>query len=331
MITLVVDWTRLHNPIEIEKNKRRAQVEKKIILLVFSPTDALYGLLIRNPVANFSFGININNSINEKPHSVDLVCLHPVRCYYPCSSLSVGALAERTTITYFRSEGTYMALGRTISTGKAVAPERQEWRTPPDLFARLNEIFRFTVDACASRGNHLLPRWWGYCQDKDWTGEVAFVNPPFGDASPVIAKAATAKLSVVLLPITSLCTGYTDDNPPAYFVLPRRRIKFLPPPGVSRSGQPPLATVIMVYGQLTDDQVEKLERIGKVFRKPPGGRVPPGLGWTYFQGKMRLVPTDFYDDEANRRVADDEAWGAHEEEQLLEQRRRDLCQHRNAC
>jgi hypothetical protein len=44
MITLVVDWTRLHNPIETEKNKRREQVEKEIFLLVFSPTDALCGL-----------------------------------------------------------------------------------------------------------------------------------------------------------------------------------------------------------------------------------------------------------------------------------------------
>lgn len=224
-----------------------------------------------------------------------------------------------------------MALGRTISNGKVVAPQRQEWRTPPDLFARLHDIFHFTVDACASASNHLLPRWWSHCQDKDWTREVAFVNPPFRDAAPVIAKAATAALSVVLLPITSLCTGYTDDNPPAYFVLPRRRIRYVPPPGVGRSGQPPLATVVMVYGRVTDDQVEKMTQIGKVFKNPASGRGTPGMGWTYFQGKMRLVPTDFYDDERNRRIAEEEAWLAHEEEQLLDAYRRDRRPQHGVC
>ncbi len=30
---------------------------------------------------------------------------------------------------------------------------KTEWETPPELFARLNREFSFTLDVCATRGN----------------------------------------------------------------------------------------------------------------------------------------------------------------------------------
>jgi len=74
-----------------------------------------------------------------------------------------------------------------------------EWSTPSDLFADLNEEFHFTLDAAASRENckvsnylgpdHILPG----CQDAlgcDWQG-VVWLNPPYSKCREFIAKAAT--------------------------------------------------------------------------------------------------------------------------------------------
>ncbi len=57
-----------------------------------------------------------------------------------------------------------------------------EWETPPDLFARLDAEFGFTLDACASAENAKCPAY--YTQEQDalclpWTGSV-WMNPPYG-------------------------------------------------------------------------------------------------------------------------------------------------------
>jgi phage N-6-adenine-methyltransferase len=48
--------------------------------------------------------------------------------------------------------------------------ERDDWRTPPELFAALSREFGFTFDAAASEANHLCPQ---YCSAKPaWDGVV---------------------------------------------------------------------------------------------------------------------------------------------------------------
>ena len=68
-------------------------------------------------------------------------------------------------------------------------------RTPPDLWQTLCEEFAFTLDACASDANHLLPRYYtaeDSALDHDWSGEVAYIHPLFdGKINRFIAKAAT--------------------------------------------------------------------------------------------------------------------------------------------
>ena len=58
-----------------------------------------------------------------------------------------------------------------------------EWRTPPYLFHRLNREFGpFTVDAAASEGNALVPRFWTPKDDgtrQPWAGETVWCNPPY--------------------------------------------------------------------------------------------------------------------------------------------------------
>jgi len=78
-------------------------------------------------------------------------------------------------------------------------------RTPSDIWQALNGEFHFTLDACASDANHLLPKYYteqNSCLDKDWAGEVAYCHPMFdGKIGKFVEKVVTEKcLSVMLLP-----------------------------------------------------------------------------------------------------------------------------------
>jgi site-specific DNA-methyltransferase (adenine-specific) len=70
-------------------------------------------------------------------------------------------------------------------------PDGQCYQTPRYLFDRLNGIFRFTVDACASANNALLPRYWSVHDDaqrQDWSKEIVFANPPFNNLAPLVNR-----------------------------------------------------------------------------------------------------------------------------------------------
>ena len=58
-----------------------------------------------------------------------------------------------------------------------------EWETPLDLFDKLNNEFNFTLDPCSTHENHKCDKYFTEEDDglsKDWSGEVVFVNPPYG-------------------------------------------------------------------------------------------------------------------------------------------------------
>ena len=78
-------------------------------------------------------------------------------------------------------------------------------RTPLSIWQALREEFPFTLDACASAMNHLLPHYYteeNSCLDKNWTGEVVYCHPMFdGNIGKFVEKCSTEKcLSVMLLP-----------------------------------------------------------------------------------------------------------------------------------
>lgn len=57
------------------------------------------------------------------------------------------------------------------------------WSTPQAFFDKLNEEFRFTLDACALPENakcelYFTPETDGLVQD--WGGHIVFCNPPYG-------------------------------------------------------------------------------------------------------------------------------------------------------
>jgi site-specific DNA-methyltransferase (adenine-specific) len=78
-------------------------------------------------------------------------------------------------------------------------------RTPIDIWANLSKEFQFTLDACASDRNHLLPKYYTEqtdCLKQDWTGEVVYLHPLFDmHIGKFVEKAFNSKcLTVMLLP-----------------------------------------------------------------------------------------------------------------------------------
>ena len=179
-----------------------------------------------------------------------------------------------------------MTLGKTIHATDNQAL-RQTWRTEPELFNTLHSIFRFTIDACASPDNALLPTYWTAeqdCRKQDWKVHRVFCNPPFKDIGSILAKAPEAELAVFLLPLTALTTRYYHKYQPDYLVIPPYRLTFIPPVGSEfktrspslgrltfippvrsefKTGSPSsLGTVLLIYAMsaMIDDKLSELKK-----------------------------------------------------------------------
>lgn len=80
-----------------------------------------------------------------------------------------------------------------------------ERETPDDLFHQLNERYRFTIDAAASRRNHKVLIYWTRQTDglkQNWSHQRLWINPPFSNITPWVEKALLfeAALAVLLVP-----------------------------------------------------------------------------------------------------------------------------------
>lgn len=62
-------------------------------------------------------------------------------------------------------------------------------RTPDELWAPINDEFRFTLDAAATADNAKCERW---CEDglsESWAGDVVWCNPPYSNIAAWVEKA----------------------------------------------------------------------------------------------------------------------------------------------
>lgn len=79
----------------------------------------------------------------------------------------------------------------------------ETWRTPVELYAKLDREFRFTLDPCPARkaSEAGLPLFGTDGLSMPWDGERVFCNPPYGRGlGRWLAKASEADLVVYLLP-----------------------------------------------------------------------------------------------------------------------------------
>jgi phage N-6-adenine-methyltransferase len=57
-----------------------------------------------------------------------------------------------------------------------------EWETPQSLFDKLNSVFKFETDVCATAENAKCKKFFSKAEnglEQDWTG-VCWMNPPYG-------------------------------------------------------------------------------------------------------------------------------------------------------
>lgn len=96
-------------------------------------------------------------------------------------------------------------MGKTAKNQKLL----MKWiRTPKSIWENLSKEFNFTVDACASDKNHLLPKYWtedNSALDKNWDNEVVYCHPMYDIYIPkFIKKAIESKcITVFLLPAST--------------------------------------------------------------------------------------------------------------------------------
>ena len=96
-------------------------------------------------------------------------------------------------------------MGKTAKNQKLL----MKWiRTPKSIWENLSKEFNFTVDACASHKNHLLPKYWtkdNSALDKNWDNEIVYCHPMYDIYIPkFIKKAIESKcITVFLLPAST--------------------------------------------------------------------------------------------------------------------------------
>jgi hypothetical protein len=109
-------------------------------------------------------------------------------------------------------------------------------RTPKDIWEKINKDLeyhgiKFTLDACASDENHLLPKYYtkdNSCLDKDWTGEIVYCHPMFDmHIGDFVKKAYESKCITIMLLPASTHTRYFHKY---IYNNPKCKVEFLEKP-----------------------------------------------------------------------------------------------------
>ncbi|USL87138.1 methylase [Staphylococcus phage Sazerac] len=127
-----------------------------------------------------------------------------------------------------------------------------EWNTPDDLFYKLNDIYKFTLDPCSTHENAKCYKHFTIEEnglEQDWSGNIVFMNPPYGrDIKKWIKKAYTESLKdakVVCLIPARTDTVYWHDyifGKAAHIHFLKGRLKFS-----NSKDSAPFPSAIVVY------------------------------------------------------------------------------------
>jgi phage N-6-adenine-methyltransferase len=132
-------------------------------------------------------------------------------------------------------------------------PRREDWETPPDLFARYHAEFDFNLDAAANAENAKVAAYLSEEQDamnpaQRWTSRV-WLNPPYGkDIGKWIEKAyhesqLVGSTVVCLVPARTDSWWWHDYALKGEIRYLRRRVKF-----VGAKYNAPFPSAIVIFG-----------------------------------------------------------------------------------
>jgi site-specific DNA-methyltransferase (adenine-specific) len=141
-------------------------------------------------------------------------------------------------------------------TASDVASTGDEWRTPPVLFAALDAVYHFELDAAATRENALCEAWYTKEMDalwRSWHGLRVFLNPPYarGLIDRFVTKAADeaergALVVAVLRGDFSTSWFWEVKDRARDIVFCRPRFRFVLPDGETKQ-TPTFGTAIAVF------------------------------------------------------------------------------------
>lgn len=145
-------------------------------------------------------------------------------------------------------------------------PDLDAWNTPKELFDQLHAVFGFTVDAAANEKNALLQRYWSQQEDalrQDWSKEIVWLNPPYKHRciEDFLAKAASAKQTVAIVPSDSLTTRYFAKYRPDWIALPQSRVHFKPTENTRGPRHAVHGCSLLIYGTPTKKQLAALRKL----------------------------------------------------------------------
>lgn len=135
--------------------------------------------------------------------------------------------------------------------GHGGGPTKEDWATPPELFAKLDAVYHFDLDVCATADNAKCARFYspednGLAQD--WTG-VCWMNPPYGrKVRDWMAKACEAGRNgviVVCLVFARTDTRWWHDHAmqATWIAFIRGRVRF-----VGADSGAPFPSALVVFG-----------------------------------------------------------------------------------
>jgi phage N-6-adenine-methyltransferase len=159
--------------------------------------------------------------------------------------------------------------------------DKDEARTPPILFKKLDERFHFHADVCASNTNHLCDLYWTKETNslvQEWhklpgmnTKPIIFCQPPYSNPAPFIQKSAEESRNgatcVMLIPADTACKAFhkyiigveiaTDGTTtPNEFgaseiIFLKPRVTFNNPDGTKMKGSPKFGSMVVVFDKST--------------------------------------------------------------------------------
>ena len=150
---------------------------------------------------------------------------------------------------------------------------RDCWATPLDVFAAIDAALGpFAIDLAASAENAKCPVWFGKERDSltvDWSlaldGKPGFLNPPFSELAAWAHKAlmsSGAGADIAMLAPAHRCEqpwfqDYVIGKAQAVYFI-RRRVAYVPPPGIAVSSPEFPSMVVWFSGRPTFTQLRGL-------------------------------------------------------------------------